>query len=965
MPKNLKQKKRNYLLSFVLILLCISSVSFTQNNKKLSPSKIKPKNDIVKVETANSWKLKLDASSRYLYSKSSLQYKDRIKRNKELYQLQHFYAIEQNQDNVWTVDIFAKVNKLDASFLFNNFNFKVTSQVDDIIMGRIPIDLLPELAKSNIVESIQISHKNMPLLNKSRVEINAHEVHRGYDLPKALQGEGVIVGIVDSGIDFTHPDFYDENGSRIQYLYELTENGGANEWTKSQIDTNPTLISQRDGNNGGGHGTHVAGIAVGSGRSNNDFLGIAPKSDIIFVKGKRNPDSGGGFSDIDVVQGCKYIFTKAEELGKPSVINLSLGGHLSPHDGSSLYEQSLSNLTGPGKIIVTSIGNTGDQLIHADAELLTTKPNLGIFWATGSPVCLNAWYNNTAIDSVTIVTWLPDMYNNFTIKSYVPMIKTGERISRVPLWGTENTIYENTIIAYVTIDAMTISDPQNGDGNIIIIIEKSESVDLTSVPFAVYLSNKKTGYLDMWIAKDGKFIAPMEYSLFNNLDYFTPIAGNNSSSCISPSTAHNVISVGSYVTKNSWIDIDGYQRYWPSSYYPSDIGKLSTFSSRGPTRDGRILPDISAPGELIFSCLSSHLDEGVGYNRYTVLQGQKYHGLQGTSMAAPHVAGIVALMLQLNPLLDYEQAVSILQQTARYDSYTDNVPNNYFGYGKVDALAATQSLTANQPKVILSEGFDDDFPPQNWQHIQNSENTWFQGYFTNDTYSFSKIDPVSEYSAMCYADSVHFQEELLVSPPLNFNSNSDYVLNFYTLYHPVYQTSASIKLFDCIDALDKCELLWDSSNENDDGNGYAWRKTTVDLSRYKNSSNIQLVWQYVGKNGAFVALDGISIKKKGKVKDITTTLFKKYVLHQNYPNPFNLHTNIQYTIPDLVEVKLYIYNITGQRVAILIDQTQNAGSHLISWDGCDSNGRSLASGIYLYQLQAGDFKKTNSMVLLK
>jgi minor extracellular serine protease Vpr len=116
------------------------------------------------------------------------------------------------------------------------------------------------------------------------------------------------------------------------------------EYTKAQLDANQCL--QIDGDDGHGHGTHVAGTAAGNGGALTNYIGMAPESDILFVKGFR---SGPGFANTDIVDGCNYMFQRAQQIGKPAVINLSLGGHFGPHDGSSLYEQALSNMTGNGK----------------------------------------------------------------------------------------------------------------------------------------------------------------------------------------------------------------------------------------------------------------------------------------------------------------------------------------------------------------------------------------------------------------------------------------------------------------------------------------------------------------------------------------------------------------------------------------------------------------------------------------
>jgi len=99
-----------------------------------------------------------------------------------------------------------------------------------------------------------------------------------------------------------------------------------------------------------------------------------------------------------------------------------------------------------------------------------------------------------------------------------------------------------------------------------------------------------------------------------------------------------------------------------------------------------------------------------------------------------------------------------------------------------------------------------------------------------------------------------------------------------------------------------------------------------------------------------------------------TSLPKAFSLSQNSPNPFNPSTTISYTIPEgfaKLPVKLNVYNIRGQLVRTLVDQTQGAGAYSVNWDGSDSHGRRVSSGVYFYRLVAGDFVSTRKMVVLK
>src|SRR5579859_318721 len=184
---------------------------------------------------------------------------------------------------------------------------------------------------------------------------------------RSVRGQGVLVGIVDSGIDYRNPDFKNPNGTtRIKYIWDQTSKGKApagfaygNECASSSI--NNGSCTERDVE---GHGTHVAGIAAGNGRSSNPprYIGVANQADIAVVKLRATKET-------DIVDGCRYLIQKAQQLREPLVINLSLGTDSEPHDGSGTVGQALSQLTGSGRIIVAAAGNESLRAGHASGVI--------------------------------------------------------------------------------------------------------------------------------------------------------------------------------------------------------------------------------------------------------------------------------------------------------------------------------------------------------------------------------------------------------------------------------------------------------------------------------------------------------------------------------------------------------------------------------------------------------------------
>ncbi len=629
-----------------------------------------------------SWELKLDAEARLLLSSFENPVSERIV---SLYDFISFYHDEDADE--WLVDVFVLLDDPANAPLLDELGVERRTQVKDIVVARLPVESLFLLAQEPYVRCVQTGTIQALHMDSSRPEIRAGQVHQGTNLPQSYDGNNVVVGIVDSGIDFTHADFSDSNGTRIQYLLEYTRGGGQNEWTKSQIDTNPGSVTQR-GTGAGGHGTHVAGTAVGGGKVNPVYRGIAPGADIIFVKAIL------GTTDISVA--CDNIFKKAQTLGKPMVINLSLGSHNSPHDGSSLYEQNLSNLTGPGKIIVASAGNEGwvssYSAIHAGGTVVpnTTYGSL-LAAAQPSQAMVNMWYDQAVISDVNVVA-----YNSQLIEqASTGWFPVGQRTVPPPILRDSN----GTALGDVYIDAMTTYDTNNGDGRILFWITNinNPAIDIRRTYWLVTFRTQAPGEVHMWTLLNNDAFSSYQY----NFQGITDMPGNNDYTIATPATAYKVISVGSYATKNSWVDLNGITRPWlDASGAQTLIGQHSLFSSLGPTRDKRIAPDLCAPGEVIVSALSSHLSP-VEYSQALIIQGGGYQLMQGTSMSAPHITGVVALMLQVYPSLDYDQVVNILRSTTRSDGFTGgSLPDNMFGAGKVDALAAVQAADATGQSIV-------------------------------------------------------------------------------------------------------------------------------------------------------------------------------------------------------------------------------------------------------------------------
>ncbi len=534
----------------------------------------------------------------------------------------------------------------------------VTTSTGTIVTVSATLPEILSLLENEGILYIETSRRVAPHLDVSVPWVYTEAASGG---SSRLTGEGVIVGAVDTGIDYMHLDFrYDETGdgveesSRIVGLFDQTSGLLGVKYTQEDIEAD--LASGHGGNTGivrqkdtDGHGTHVMSIIAGDGSSSTDgFVGMAPDAWIAVVKTT--------FYTSDILSGVRYIFDLAEEMGLPAVVNLSLGGHDGPHDGTSLFEQGITELSDdPGRVVVISAGNEGDLSIHASATLQGDDSSFGIN-ATGWETDLVLWYPGSS---------------RFTVSVKPP---SGPEI--VAAWRTQ-TGAVLTPFGSVRIDnASSGANPNNGDHEV--SIRLSGLLGTGTWQVTVTDVGSLGGTYHAWVVRGSSTLA----------------GGDSSYTIDEPGNATGVITVGSFNTKATWASLAGEQDYL--AQFP--LGALSSFSSQGPTRDGRTKPEVSAPGAWIGAALS----RDAPWQGQWVTSDGVHTMLLGTSMASPHVAGAVALMLSVNPTLDVDQVRTLLTETATRDAFTGAVPNIRWGWGKLDvdgALSRVHAPPVDPPPV--------------------------------------------------------------------------------------------------------------------------------------------------------------------------------------------------------------------------------------------------------------------------
>jgi subtilisin family serine protease len=551
---------------------------------------------------------------------------------------------------------------------------RVRSVIGDIVTADIPVNSLKRLAGLQNIVYIQAAREVQPaLLDASVPDTGADQV---WQSAPGYTGKGVIVGVIDAGIDWRHPDFKGKDGTtRILYIWDqIVQTPGQSppygglrygtEWTKAEIDSGQ--CREMDVTS---HGTHIASTMAGDAQGRHEFNGMAPEAYIIVVK--------SSFDDASIVDAANYIFLKAEELGLPAVINMSFGSHWGPHDGTSLLDQAMDEfLSSPGRAIVASAGNDGGFPIHLGNSALRQSVGGNYPWAAVHPfvgarsIAIQSWYNPSRNLAVRLL--LPENDNGDLGDLGMGWVSKDDylefTVSRGPLSGAE-----------VIVDATWIAKPDlypNFNG---IYIHISDDGDLT-IPIDDYIyaiEYDGAGVaLDSYVIWRGGFTTDLPGSISTPSRSFL-MGGDGNKTIISPSSANRVICAGSYVTKSEWIDSENRVRS-----EPIPIDGISIFSSLGPLLNGARKPDITAPGEMIIAAFSSD-----SWNRSRAIHRDGSHvSWRGTSMSSPHVAGAIALIFQQNPNLSASQVKSMLTRTA-----TDRGSVGWdkaWGYGKLNVLKA-------------------------------------------------------------------------------------------------------------------------------------------------------------------------------------------------------------------------------------------------------------------------------------
>jgi len=509
-----------------------------------------------------------------------------------------------------------------------------------------------------------------------------------------VTGKGVIVAILDRGIDYTHPDFRNPNGTtRIKFMWDLSaENlclsGSPVAYSEAQINAalHGTPLAERDAV---GHGSVTAGIAAGNGLAfgNGRYAGIAPQADLLIVKVTSDgAPAHGSQPPENPFQGCydqalDFVSQKAAALGEPIVALINAGTQWGPIDGTSAVSRRINmdfGSSNPGRVYVSPSGDEGTLNNHAGGNYNKTAATVfSLTKAATTTSYMQIWYTGAHPANVT-----------------VRFADTGVVVGPVPPGGFINK--DGVFIIQYNPGQQFYPWQSSGPDRAVWIQIIGHSGPAT---ISMQGTQSGAGHAELYGDVGPNVTFPSNELVAGRLDDYS-------------STASAIVT-GCYNLRTSWVDIDGIAR---SITNQGATHALWLFSSGGPTRDGRVPPnggvDLNTPGGNLFAAYGQNSYwETFRFN--LVQDGGGWYGRQSAaSGAAPITVGAAALLLQMNPALTGGQIKTILHSTAVADSFTGAVPNSMWGFGKLNMLAAADAVAAMIPANPVLSRTSVSFPPQ-------------------------------------------------------------------------------------------------------------------------------------------------------------------------------------------------------------------------------------------------------------
>lgn len=578
--------------------------------------------------------------------------------------------------------VFVRVSG-NASELFLRSQARELARFGDIYIVSVPFCRIGMLADSPQVTRVEAGSRCSLHMDSTAMHVNALPVYEGAALPQAYTGQGVVVGVQDIGFDLTHPTFYSRDLAeyRIRRFWDMLAardasfSGDNDLYVGADFSGQSSLLSYAHSRDGmkQTHGTHTLGIAAGSGYDT-AYRGMAWESDICIVANAVTEDvefvdslDYYKYTTATDALGFKYIFDYAQSVGKPCVLSFSEGSRQGFSEDDQLFDEVLEALTGPGRILVASAGNDGQNKSYVHKP--RGRVSAGTF-LLGRTAYYTMKMKSDAPFDMRMVVYADGRSDTLVIPSECPVLAADSEYVDT-LW-TPRGPYVFDVIGYPSrfnpaenAFELYLSAPCHFGGD-----EGAVSMEVLGADADVHMYLGGGFFLDN----------ALNPSLCD---------AENTHSIHSPASAPAVICVGANAYRTGVIN---YRGEWFPFGLATD-GFINEHSSVGPTYDERVKPDVVAPGVNIISSFSSfyretypdreYIDSDVAHFDF---QGRTYawNAMSGTSMATPVVAGAVALWLQAAPDLTPDEVKAVLAVTCRQPDPSLDYPNNHYGYGEID-----------------------------------------------------------------------------------------------------------------------------------------------------------------------------------------------------------------------------------------------------------------------------------------
>ncbi len=595
----------------------------------------------------------------------------------------------------------------------------------NMVIATLSIAEIESLSEQANVLNISGSEGLELKLDAARAATGVDAIHNGEGLQQAYTGKGVVAGIFDTGVDPNHVNFSDGDVNRIKSFWTITGNTSA----VTTYDTPDKIARVETDNANQTHGTHVLGIMAGGFKgatrvaylSNRGINTISNRRAVPYygvATGAELAVCAGTLESANTTIAAGLVADYAKKVGKPAVLNMSLGSNLGPHDGSSAQNRYLEEL-GKDMIICVSSGNEASTNISYSKSFTSSDKSF--------KTCLSS---NASLSSATIDVWSSDAepltitisgYNKTTGAEPMKLTFAQNQGGKYIMYGGSalshysdvvyNADLNNVFGENASVRVTTSVDGYNNRYRAYIVVSFGNGVNSRDIVPVISVEGKAGKTVNMYTIGT-TFMS-------NGLAGF--VDGNDSCTISDMACGKNVISVGAYTNRSEFATFIGKYEY------KAPVGQISYFSSYGKTFDGRQLPHVVGPGEGMISSFSyyyiknQNLDNpetyGLSVNHTHGKRASYWAEMSGTSMSSPYVAGVVALWLEADPTLTYEKVLEVMKATCDNDAYTAAAPERW-GYGKINALAGI--------KYILNTGAVSDVATDSRVLVNQTSNGVFE-----------------------------------------------------------------------------------------------------------------------------------------------------------------------------------------------------------------------------------------------